>query len=417
MPYTPLLNRQQLTIELLAGAKRCGNSVQKSLGLLQVASTCQALAAELLDGSYQPTAHSRFAVREPKLREVFAPSFRDRLIQQWLIGHIQPSVERQLIDDTYACRPGKGNLAAINKVQRHMRQPGHEYFLQLDIHSFFNSISRTKLTAAWHTLLALTPHQGERLALLRTIGERAFAYDASRAPHTLSGSRQLLASIPAHKRLAFRGTTHGIPIGSLTSQVLANYYLNPLDHFIKHQLRVKGYVRYMDDLLLLGPDPATLNSYKQAISDFLEQQLELRLHPSKQQLQPARHGACYLGYRVFAHHRWLLPRSCQTFKARLVWFNHRLAPGQQATPPRPPTRGTWSRPQAWPEQLDAGLLRSILATVNSYYGLLAQGNHLRLRQQFYHQHAGVLKRYFIPANARYSHLKLKAGWQHLHHRL
>ena len=129
MPYTPLLNRQQLTIELLAGAKRCGNSVQKSLGLLQVASTCQALAAELLDGSYQPTAHSRFAVREPKLREVFAPSFRDRLIQQWLIGHIQPSVERQLIDDTYACRPGKGNLAAINKVQRHTRQPGHEYFL------------------------------------------------------------------------------------------------------------------------------------------------------------------------------------------------------------------------------------------------------------------------------------------------
>ena len=122
-------------------------------------------------------------------------------------------------------------------------------------------------------------------------------------------------------------------------QLLANDYLNPLDHFIKHQLRVKGYVRYMDDLLLLGPDPAPLNSYKQAISDFLEQQRELRLHPSKQQLQPARHGTCYLGYRVFAQHRWLLPRSCQTFKARLAWFNHRLAPGQQATPPRP---------QAWP---------------------------------------------------------------------
>jgi RNA-directed DNA polymerase len=405
------LTSTQLTIELLACAKRCGNSVQKSLALPQLASQCQALALEILQGRYQPGTHSRFAVREPKLREVFAPSFRDRLVQQWLIGHIQPTVEKQLIDDSYACRPGKGNLAAISKVQRHMRQPGHGYFLQLDIHSFFNSIPRAALNRAWHQLLSKTPHRGHRMALLLQIGERAFLYDASRAPHTLSGSRKLLANIPPHKRLDYRGATHGIPIGSLTSQVLANYYLNPLDQFIKHQLRIKGYVRYMDDLLLLGPDPATLNNWKQAIDCFLTEQLQLRLHPTKQQLQPCRHGARYLGYRVFAHHRWLLPRTCATFKARLAWFNHLLDPSQP--PAAPPLRGSWARPEALPVQLDAGLLRSILATLNSYYGLLAQGNHWHLRQQFYHRHAGVLKRYYRPADAQYSHLRLRAGWQRL----
>ena len=136
-PANRPFNSQQLTIELLGCAKRCGNSVQKALGLLQLGSTCRELTHELLTGTWQPGAHSRFAVREPKLREVFAPSFRDRLVQQWLIAHINPTLERQLIDDTYACRPGKGNLAAINKVQRHMRQPSHGYFLQLDIQSFF----------------------------------------------------------------------------------------------------------------------------------------------------------------------------------------------------------------------------------------------------------------------------------------
>lgn len=146
-------NTSQLTNELLACAKRCGNSVQKSLGLLQMGSTCRELANELLTGTWQPGAHSRFAVREPKLREVFAPSFRDRLVQKWLIGHINPTLERQLIDDTYACRPGKGNLAAISKVQRHMRQPGHDYLLQLDIQSFFQLHTAPKADAG----LAATP--------------------------------------------------------------------------------------------------------------------------------------------------------------------------------------------------------------------------------------------------------------------
>lgn len=130
-------------------------------------------------------------MREPKLREVFAPSFRDSLVQQWLIGHIQPTVEKQLIDDIYAYRPGKGKgkgkgkLAAIAKVQRGMRQLKHGYFLQLDIHSFFSSIPHTALNRSLHTLLGKTAYTGQRRALLLQIGERTFLYDASRAPHTL----------------------------------------------------------------------------------------------------------------------------------------------------------------------------------------------------------------------------------------
>lgn len=226
-------------------------------------------------------------------------------------------------------------------------------------------------------------HTGQCLALLAQNGEHTFLYDPNHAPHTHSGS--LLASISPRKRLDYRGETHGIPIGSLTSHVLANYYFNPQDQFIKHRMRVKGYMRYMEDLQLLGPTPATLNQWKQAISMFLTHNLQLRLHPTKQQLHPCRHGARYLGYCVFVHHRWLLLRTCQTFKARLTWFNHLLAPCQPTA--MAPQRGVWALPRTARPRLASQHPRHR----QQLYGLLAHGNHLRLRQQFYHQHAGALK--------------------------
>lgn len=400
-----VITELSLTRELLAAAKQCGSSVQKSIALLELASSCQQLATDILQQRYQPLAHTRFAVSEPKLREIFAPAFADRIVQQWLVNHIEPTLEKRFIDDTYACRKGKGALAAIEKVQRHMRQPHHHYFLQLDIHSYFNSIPREGLATCWHTILHHTPLSAVRRELLRQVGAKIFLYDASRHPYTVSGARALLKHIPPHKQLCFRGATHGIPIGSLTSQMLANFYLHPLDLFIKHELKVKGYVRYMDDLMLMGATPAQLNQWRAAIKTFLANELGLQLHPTKQQLQPVSQGARYLGYRVFAHHCWVLPRTCNTFKQRLAWFNQLLQPSDERV--TAPQRGLWSRPEMRAPTLDLALLRNMLATINSYYSLLQHGQHWRLRQQLYHQHFGLLKGFFIPANPGYTHIKLK----------
>ncbi|MFM5498752.1 reverse transcriptase domain-containing protein [Aeromonas veronii] len=199
----------------------------------------------------------------------FCPAFADRIVQQWLVNHIEPTLEKRFIDDTYACRKGKGALAAIEKVQRHMRQPHHHYFLQLDIHSYFNSIPREGLATCWHTILHHTPLSAVRRELLRQVGAKIFLYDASRHPYTVSGARALLKHIPPHKQLCFRGATHGIPIGSLTSQMLANFYLHPLDLFIKHELKVKGYVRYMDDLMLMAAPPPSSTSGARRLKPFL----------------------------------------------------------------------------------------------------------------------------------------------------
>ncbi|MFM5590680.1 RNA-directed DNA polymerase [Aeromonas veronii] len=286
-----------------------------------------------------------------------------------------------------------------------MRQPNHHYFLQLDIHSYFNSIPREGLSECWNNILRLTPLSEERRELLRQIGTKSFLHDASRHPYTVSGAQALLKRIPTHKQLCFRGATHGIPIGSLTSQILANFYLHPLDLFIKHELRVKGYVRYMDDLILMSATPAQLNQWREAIKAFLTHQLGLTLHPTKQQLQPVSQGARYLGYRVFAHHCWLLPRTCNTLKQRLAWFNHLLQPSDK--PLNTPARGLWARPEMQAPPINLALLRNMLATINSYYGLLHHGKHWRLRQRIYHQHFGLLKHFFIPANAGYTHIKLK----------
>lgn len=109
---------QKLTQELLQCAITTSSSLQKSLALENIAPLCQSLAYDLFHQTYQPGTYTRFAVNDPKLREIYAPLFRDRLAQCWLVSQLEPTVECQLIDDTFANRAHKGTLAAIHRVQR-----------------------------------------------------------------------------------------------------------------------------------------------------------------------------------------------------------------------------------------------------------------------------------------------------------
>ena len=401
-------------MELLAAAHGCGRSLQKSLALPNMDRLCAELAQKLTGRSWRPGLYTRFAVQEPKLREIFAPCFADRVAEAWLTGQVEPALERLYIDDNYANRKNKGPLAAVDKVQTLMRRPGNEWALQLDFRSFFHSIHRPTLLSFWLEFLNRARLEPRRAELSAHISQAILEHDPVDHYQTRAGSRPLLAEIPAHKSLLSAAPQTGLPIGSVVSQHFANFYLNGLDHFIKHELRVKAYTRYMDDLFLLGPSPEVLLGWRDEIAAYVAG-LRLILHPGKEQLSRAAQGVEYLGYRVYPHHRHVLSRTVNTLKARLDFFKHLLAPADYPKA-QCPLRGSWpaylrERRLAPPLEPAWPLLKKMEATINCYMGLMGHADSLGLRKTLYEKHFGPLRRFFAPSKAAYDAVHVKKRFQ------
>ncbi|HCR2979757.1 TPA: hypothetical protein ON189_004958 [Serratia marcescens] len=410
MAFTSSLS-EKINYELLLCVVKMGKSIHKSLNTEKISQTCRALAQEISTHCYEPSGYSRFAVTDPKLREIYAPSFRDRLVQCWLVHHINPYVERILIDDTFANRKGKGTLAAVQRVQRFMRQPNHEYYLQLDIQNFFNSIPRNPLLAQCKSITQRYLSENPLYETLNFILERCILHPVAQCTWTLSGDRKLLSTIPPHKTLLGAGPDKGLPLGSAASQMFANLWLSPLDHFIKHSLKTKGYVRYMDDLFLLGHSSKTMSQWRTLIASYCTNELNLTLHPTKQSIQKCRQGADYLGYRVYPHHLHMRNRNIHRFIYRLDFFNQVLSgrlPAHSRTDSEAFTRN-------WGGYYNEGtsitppyaLLTQIQSVINSYLGMMQHTQHWRLRKQIWHRHAGLLKTWLIAADANYGAVRIK----------
>ena len=399
-----------LAAELLEAAFSCGPSLQKSLALPGLPGLCAKLAEALIAGTWKPGRHTRFAVQEPKLREIFAPDFADRVIEVWLVALVEKPLSRLLIDDTFANRKGKGNFAAIQTVQRRMRQPGNICYLQLDVRGFFHSIHRPTLLHSWLHFLRTLPLTPERLELAAYVSTVLLERDPARHHYTVRNSRPLLAQIPPHKSLLGSHPDTGLPIGSAASQHFANFYLNGLDHYIKHTLRVKGYARYMDDLTLFGPSSETLLQWRDLIAAYLKERLRLFLHPGKEQMGKSSQGVSYLGYRVYPHHLHVCRRNVNALKARLDFFKHLLWPEVYPLCQKP-MRGVWDKlvhegELTPPVPAEWRMLKRMEATINSYLGLMSHAQSYTLRKTLYHRHFGPLRSFFLPVDAGYSAVNL-----------
>lgn len=399
---------EKIHYELLQCARLTGSSVQKSLNMESISRTCRALSDEISQHRYRPSTYSRFAITDPKLREIYAPAFRDRLAQSWLVYQLNPYAERVLIDDTFANRTGKGTLAAVRRVQRFMRQPGHTHYLQLDIQNFFNSIPLGGLLIQCKKLTHRYFSGHPLHDTLDYMLEQCILYPVAQNTRIVSGDRQLLASVPEHKTLAGAGHGKGLPLGSSASQMFANLWLSSLDSFIKHTLKVRGYVRYMDDLFLLGGSTKQLSLWRNDIQIFCNEMLGLRLHPTKQTLQRCQQGANYLGYRVYPHHLHLKTRNIKRLIAWLHFFNA----GLRGIPAPHPIAGINIRdwPTFHPGRSvipDYPMLQRMQAVINSYLGMMLHTQHWRLRKHLWHKHAGILKTWFIPSAPDYGPVRIK----------
>lgn len=244
---------------------------------------------ELTWGSYRTGAYRTFLVFEPKQRQISALPFRDRVVHHAICNIIETLFEKKFIGDSYGCRVGKGTHAGSDRLQHNLRVAQRNwpqvYCMKLDISRFFPSVDRESL----------------KRILRRTI----------RCRDTIT----LLDSIIDH------GPESGIPIGNLTSQLFANIYLDQLDHFCKETLRLKYYVRYMDDVVALHHDKQHLHRCMDLIRGYLTTELRLNLNP-KSAIFPACTGVDFLGYRTWASHRKLRKRFLIGVK-RKVWNQNR----------------------------------------------------------------------------------------------
>ena len=223
---------------------------------------------------------TRFTIHDPKRREICAPSFKERVLHHALMNYCEPAFERRLIHDTYACRKGKGQQAALNSAMKCAAR--NRFFLKLDIRRFFDSIDHQVL---YNQLSKLFREPG----LLNLFGKIVQSY--------------------------YKVPRKGLPIGALTSQHFANSYLAPLDRFIKERLRCRGYVRYMDDFVVWGQSSKDLMTVYTAIKEFLMDNLKLEVKAAF--INRSQLGLDFLGYRVYPGWVRLSHRSKQRYARKL----------------------------------------------------------------------------------------------------
>jgi len=238
------------------------------------------LQRDLIDQSYQLGDYYHFHISDPKPRKISAAPFRDRVVHHAVVSVLEPIFEPRFIFDSYACRAGKGTHRAIRRAQYFQRR--YAYCLKTDIVKFFPSVDH-------EILLKILRKRIADEKLMRLI--EAIIY---------SGIDIHREDTPRH---FFRGDDlfsllrpKGLPIGNLTSQFFANVYLDPIDHFIKEQLQLKGYVRYADDLLLFANCKKLLWNTLDALENRLAA-IRLKLHPDKTNIYCCDRFMPFLGVR------------------------------------------------------------------------------------------------------------------------
>lgn len=240
------------------------------------------LRNEILSGVYKLRPYRKLQIKTPKIRDILAPHFRDVVVQHAIYNTIYPIFNKSFIHTSYACRKFKGTHAASNYAYKSMRESDKNlYTIHLDVKKYFNSIDRK-------ILIKLLENKIKDDRLLNIM--------------------KLFCTTSL-------GDT-GIPLGNLLSQLYALIYLNPVDHYIKRVLKIEKYVRYVDDMVLIGLDRKEALNAKKCITLFLGTQLHLSL--SKWSLKRVKDGINFVGYKTWKTHRLIRKYSLQKFRKAVL---------------------------------------------------------------------------------------------------
>ena len=235
------------------------------------------LSEALRDGSYRPSKSNVFMVYEPKLREISALPFSDRVVQHALCNVIEPIFERTFLPGSYACRRNRGTHVAVTQAQATMRR-GYTWCLKMDFSKYFASIDRAILNKEIRRKISCPATLGLIGVFLKKDGV-------------------------------------GLPIGNLTSQLFANIYGHIQDRYLTHTLGIKNWLRYMDDIIIFAHSREALALLQQGLQWFFEQ--SMRLHFSKWSIIPVSNGVSFLGYRIWPKYKLLMRPSVVRAKRKI----------------------------------------------------------------------------------------------------
>ena len=252
------------------------------------------LRRRLVGGTYLPRPYNKFYVTEPKERLIYAPFYEDKIVQHAINNVVAPYLKEKYIDDSFACITERGNQRAVLRIQTLLSQArdiygGEAYILKLDIVKFFYRISRTIL----ESIIGAEFVCQRTKDLLKTIVRRS----------------------PGHI---------GLPLGNLTSQLLANLYMNVVDQYGKTALKLRYYLRYADDIFIVVNGKENAHRLLNHLTRWINNTLALDVHPQKSQVRPLHVGVVGLGFLIYHDHIRLLGK----FKRKVRHYIRNIPVGQ-----------------------------------------------------------------------------------------
>jgi RNA-directed DNA polymerase len=292
------------------------------------------LKKELTEKTYKPGKYKEFYIYEPKKRMISAAPYRDRIVHHALCNIIEPIFEKSFIEDSYANRKGKGTHAALDKYGSFSKE--NRYVLKCDVKKYFPSIDHEILKQIVREKIICK----DTLELIDKIIDNS---NPQEEINTYFNGDNLFTPFERKR---------GIPIGNLTSQFLANVFLDRLDDFVNVKLGINKYIRYVDDFVIFGNDKKELMLYLQKIDDYLEN-LRLILNKNKTKIHHTKQGVKFLGFKLF--HKFRLVQRSNVIRAKTRFKKIEL-------------------------QIKAGIIEKpkVLSSVNGWLGHVINANSLKL---------------------------------------
>lgn len=248
------------------------------------------LQAQIWSGQVEVGNYHYFTIYDPKERRICAAAYPERVLHHAIMNVCAPYFEAIQISDSYATRINKGTFKAVDKAWGFQKR--YAYYLKLDVRKYFDNIDHG-------VMMGLLERMFKDKALLNIFSNILRSYEV------LPGK--------------------GVPIGNLTSQFFANHYLAVLDHFVKDELQVKPYIRYMDDFAVWADDKIELQGIQRKIEEFIRHRLLLDLKTNY--LNTTAHGLPFLGFRLFPQKKLLSLRSKRRFKQKTAFLGEKLERG------------------------------------------------------------------------------------------
>lgn len=297
--YEQVANWNNLTL----AAKKARKGKRYRPDVLQVHFDLESILFDIQRGlrtqRFEFSGYRSFLIRDPKERLISAAPYRDRIVHHAICNVIEPLFERRFIYDSYACRSGKGQSRAIRRASGYARE--FAYVGKTDLARYFHSIDHDVLSQQ----------------IRRVIGDRTLLHLVDQLIALPFPGQQIPCYFPDDDLFAIIHRRCGLPIGNQTSQLFGNVFLDPLDHFVKERLRIGGYVRYMDDIVLFANSKSELHDAMHAIGEFLKA-MRQRLSERKTWLTTTKHGFPFLGFTVSSSGIRPLRRNVIRFRRRMM---------------------------------------------------------------------------------------------------